>query len=257
MEQTWILCCEDSIESIFTAIYDAWASKHGHNNIKIEVKGLSSCSDLELFANYINVETDDEKAEKVISSIPKKISPQAFDMVMKAAITDCEDKADVIYHFLVRGFAIGAKVIDYLTDDYVMKLFQMNRNVGNEVHLYKGFLRFEELLHGIMMARFEPKNDIAAILAPHFSDRFPNGNYMILDIKRRHAAVCASGNQFVMISLTEEQMNHLLEISSEEEEIKQCWKTFFKSVTINERINYKLQRNNIPIHYRKYMLEFK
>gem|GEM_PF-5421032 len=30
-----IFLCEDSIDGIFTGIYDAWASRYGHKNIKL------------------------------------------------------------------------------------------------------------------------------------------------------------------------------------------------------------------------------
>jgi len=256
MEDTWIFCCEDSVEGIFTAIYEAWDSRHGHDNNKIELLGQSGGSSYELFARYINVETDIEKAEKVINSIPKKISHEVRDMVMKATMTDCEDKADVIYHFLVRGYAVGKKVVDYLSDRYVMRVFEMNRSVGNEAHHYKGFLRFEELVGDTMVARFEPKNDIAIMLAPHYLDRFPDSNYMILDVKRRHAAVSEAHGGFYMVSFTSEQIEGLLHMTDKEDEIKQCFRTFFKSIGIKERENYRYQRNNVPIHFRKYMIEF-
>jgi len=38
--------------------------------------------------------------------------------------------------------------------------------------------------------------------------------------------------------------------------VQDLWKTFFKTVAITERINKKLQRNNLPLHHRKHMTEF-
>lgn len=32
-----IFQCEDSIDGIFTAVYQAWSSGYGHDNVKIEV----------------------------------------------------------------------------------------------------------------------------------------------------------------------------------------------------------------------------
>lgn len=257
MEQTWIYCCEDSIEGIFTAVYDAWASKHGHTNIRIEINGLvNGCSTFQLFAKYIQVDSDFDKTEKVARSIKSKISNHAYEMVVRAVLSDCEDKGDAIYHFLVRGFAIGDKVTDYLSDSYVSRIFQMNRNVGNEVHFYLGFLRFHELVNGVMLAKFEPKNDIAGIVTPHFVDRFADENFIILDVKRAHAAIYSAGKQWVLMKLEEEQIEQLDMLSGEEETIKQLWKSFFETIAIDERKNNKLQRNNVPLHYRKYMIEF-
>ena len=38
-----IFLCEDSIDGIFTGIYDAWASRVGHDRVKLEA-GPEICS---------------------------------------------------------------------------------------------------------------------------------------------------------------------------------------------------------------------
>lgn len=40
------------------------------------------------------------------------------------------------------------------------------------------------------------------------------------------------------------------------EKYADLWKVFFKSIAVEERENYKLQRGNLALHYRKYMTEF-
>ena len=34
-----IFLCDDTMEGIFTAVYDAWASRLGHANVKLQVRG--------------------------------------------------------------------------------------------------------------------------------------------------------------------------------------------------------------------------
>ena len=36
MGNTRVFVCENSIDGIFTAVYDAWSSGYGHNNVRIE-----------------------------------------------------------------------------------------------------------------------------------------------------------------------------------------------------------------------------
>ena len=36
----------------------------------------------------------------------------------------------------------------------------------------------------------------------------------------------------------------------------ELWKGFFESISIKERENYRLQRQNLPIRFRKNMTEF-
>ena len=64
-----IFLCDDTMEGIFTAVYDAWASRLGHANVKLQVRGGT----MELFADYREAETDMEKAEKVARTIKREL----------------------------------------------------------------------------------------------------------------------------------------------------------------------------------------
>lgn len=256
MKNIRVYRCEDSISGIFTAIYDAWASHYGHDFIKIEVQNDENFQNIELFSEYQFVENDMEKAEKVAHSIRQKISEYAYEMVIHAGLSNDSRKANTIYHFLVRGFAMGSKVVNHLTDTYVGTMFEINRNVGNELHNYKGFLRFKELDNGLLLAKYEPKNNITELVMPHFVERLSEENFVILDSKRRLAAVHKKGFPWIMTTLSKENMDELIADSEKEEEYQILWKAFFKSIAINERENYICQRNHAPLHYRKYMIEF-
>jgi probable DNA metabolism protein len=52
-------------------------------------------------------------------------------------------------------------------------------------------------------------------------------------------------------------VNVQLEYSQNEQQFQKLWQTFFDSVTIKERKNLKLQRQMVPLKYRKDMTEFK
>ena len=45
--------------------------------------------------------------------------------------------------------------------------------------------------------------------------------------------------------------------ASDEQDIRQQWKTFLRAVTIDERANYVAQRNHLPLRFRGNMTEFK
>ena len=54
--------CEDSSDGIFTGIYDAWDSRLGHANVRLQLQGMHT---LELFTQYRQVVPDAGKAETV------------------------------------------------------------------------------------------------------------------------------------------------------------------------------------------------
>lgn len=56
--------------------------------------------------------------------------------------------------------------------------------------------------------------------------------------------------------LTQEEAKKLEELSEQQEEYVDLWKTFFDKIVIKERINKKLQTNMLPLRYRKHMTEF-
>jgi probable DNA metabolism protein len=255
MSNKKIFVCDDSIEGIFTAIYDAWSSKNGHINNKIEINSYDS-NNLELFSEYIDVKPDDEKVIKVANSIKKKISEEVYEMICRCVLSNNPMKGDIIYRFLILGFSIGSRVIDQLTDSSVMGIFEMNRNVGNEAHHFNGFLRFIETRGNILFATINPKNDIIRLIAPHFSDRLQIENFIIYDEKRNTAIIHKSGFPWVYTNAEDLNIEKLSEKSIEEEEFQTLWTIFFETIAIEERKNFNLQRNNLPLRFRGNMIEF-
>ena len=56
--------------------------------------------------------------------------------------------------------------------------------------------------------------------------------------------------------LNDEDIKELnLNINDNELEIESLWKSFFNTIGIKERKNYKTQRNFMPKRYWKYMIE--
>lgn len=246
-----IFLCENSPEGILTAVYDAWASRRGHSHVKLKLNQEDS---LELFADYVTVEPDMEKAEKVRRSIQQKISRYAWEMVYRAALSEREEKADDIYRFLVGGFYYGSRVVNMLAEPVVMRITEMNRSVSNEAHFTREFLRFDEREGGILFAKIRAKNDVLTLVVPHFADRLSGENFLILDVSRNRAAVHPAGSSWYLTELTPEQADELL--STRPDEYRDLWKTFFHAIAIEARKNPKLQRNMMPLHYREFALEF-
>ena len=56
-----ILICNASPEGIFSAVYDAYEKKLNPNTTFVQLEDIDN---YELFANYTQVQTDYEKAEK-------------------------------------------------------------------------------------------------------------------------------------------------------------------------------------------------
>ena len=248
-----VFVCEDSFEGILCGVYDAWTSRLGHKNVKLAVDGQY---DLEMFADYRDAAVSEEKAQKVALAVLTKISEHAYAWIYRASLSFEPQKADCIYRFLIFGFHIGAEVIRALQIPAVQEVFRLNRSVGNESHLLTEFLRFSELPQKVLLAVIGPKNDVTALLMPHFSDRLRGERFIIFDEKREKAAVHLSGTEWYMMTGAEAARLHELARQTDSSEYAVLWKAFFDSVGIQERTNYVCQRGHLPLRFRPYMTEF-
>lgn len=253
MEQGRIIyICENTPDGIFTAIYDAWAARIPDGQLFILPDGEFS---LELFAQYRYVETDMEKAVKVARSVSRKISPEAYRQIYAVSLSHEEEKIMAIYHFLKLGFQVGTGVTGMHARPEVCKVFEICRNVVNESHSFREFVRFAELPDGILLARIKPKNFVLPLMADHFADRFPEEHFVIVDDNSEMGVFHERGKQWFLSPIDREAIERLWN-SGRSQEFERLWKTFFKAIAIEQRRNYRCQRNMCALRYRDYMLEF-
>lgn len=249
-----VFTCEDEFEGMLTCIYDAWewALKNGHNNLRLEVEPVLQSS---LFDSYHHVDADSDKAKKVARSIRNKISTKAYIAVYYASLFQ-EDVLDVIYRYLRVGFKVGAKVDQILTEPSVMKMMEVHRKVGNEIHYFREFMRFHSLADKLYISHFEPKCNVAYQVATHFAERMPSEHWMIVDDNRQIAVVHPADEELYVQILTKDQFERLQESEQYQDAFTDLWKLFFDTIAIKERENEKCQKNMMPLWMRKHVTEF-
>lgn len=250
--------CENTTDGILSAVYDAGLSGYGHEFIRIQPIIQNQAENYELFAEYVPVETDAEKTKSVIDAVKHKISWKAYSFMMSAVISDFPDRGDAIYQFVTYGFTMGAKVCSALQIPCVERIFAISRAVQNEAHFFKEFLRFQEVQKEppLLLAVIEPRHQVVPLLMDHFADRFMEEWFIIYDKTHLEAAFHQKDGDWELRILTREEADKLEQLSEQREEYVDLWKTFFHSIVIEERKNLKLQRNMLPLHYRKHMTEF-
>lgn len=247
--------CENSIDGIFTGIYDTWASKHGHSNVRL----LSTPPEnYELFQEYITVIADPVKSEKVARTLRTRLGEEVCYDICQAILSDelrvrgdKTDKADCIYRTVVLGLSLkdGTKVLHMLGEPYVRRVFELSRATGAESHHLLGFVRFSELENGVLFSTIHPKNDVLPVLAEHFSDRLPMENFIIYDENRQIAAVHKASKNYLIVDASSLNQDIIKRYSEKELEYRKLWCGFFESIAIEARKNPKLQRQNIPLRF--------
>lgn len=243
-----VYLCEDSPEGILSAIYDAWTGRYGHSHNYIQ---LYSDYDNNMFNEYIDTSTNLDKAKSIASAIKTKISYQFYELVETCLLSDEKTRADDLYRLIILGFCVGPSARSYLAYPAIQRIMKIEKNVWNEQHHYLGFLRFEELQDGTLYAKFRPHNNIISKVIPHFADRFPEENLMIVDVSRHIVAISRHGRIGYAISDIDFE-NITLPTSANEQLLKELWHNFIESIEIKERRNLNLQRQNMPLRFREF-----
>ncbi|MCM1049525.1 MAG: TIGR03915 family putative DNA repair protein [Clostridiales bacterium] len=255
MPEEKYLVCEDSIEGVFTGIYDAYALREGHEHLHIQI---GEEENLRLFAVYINVTPDRVKAVKVAETIRRRLGEEAYLDICRALATNDGEKGQAVYMTVVDGITArsGRNVMENLTNPYVELTFRLARNASNESHRMLEFIRFEELEQGTLFSKIGPSCNIMPFIMPHFSDRLPLENFIIYDENHGVYGVHPAKMDWYLVTDSDISVENLYKISAAETEYQKLFTVFCNTIAIKARKNPGLQQQMLPLRFRKYMVEF-
>jgi probable DNA metabolism protein len=121
-----------------------------------------------------------------------------------------------------------------------------------EIHRLMGFLRFSPEPDGTYIARCSPDHFILPALAEHFSLRFGETPWIIIDEKRNICLCKESGNPAILIDLP---ASFETVENKDNDDWEDLWRLYHKSVNNEARNNARLQRQFMPGRYQKYLCE--
>ncbi|MCR4434297.1 MAG: TIGR03915 family putative DNA repair protein [Clostridiales bacterium] len=237
---------DGSFEGLLTAVFEAYYRHEVPERILSRKYYQESLLDQVLY-----IRTDPSKAYRVYRSIKEKISPLCYKNVYYTFLSEHEDAATWIYNYLRLGWSMGKEVDSCLADEQVLKVHSIVRKVVGERHRMLGFIRFKLLADNIYYAGFEPDYNIVGLLAPHFSARLPDQNWILHDVKRS-LAVLYNKKRW---TLTPFSHTGFISASDCAPDFQELWKQYFKRIAIPNRRNPKLQKRNMPVRYWKYLTE--
>lgn len=247
--------CEDSLEGVCTAIYRAYEEHADHRDAWIRAD-----RELMLFGEYIEVETDPERAEKVLRTLRRRFGQEDYGDLCMALATPDPDKAQAVYQTVVYGLRAGSApghLLDHQTDPYVLQTFRLARKAGREFSQLREFLRFRELERGILYAENQMKNRVLPYLMVHFADRFPQEDFAIRDIDRGLLGVHPAGGAWYLTDSGELRAAlGQAAYSAREMAYEELYRWFCHKIAIEERRNIGLQNQMIPKRFQKYTIEF-
>lgn len=250
------ILCEDSIEGIFSAVYYIYEKKYEKQSIELKVEGNNQNYELFTIDEFVPVNL--ENAVKVAKTVQRRFGQEVYYALLRVALAgEKKDKAQAIFGTIQYGISnnVATDLLNHLKKKEIFQTFQINRTVINEANRYIDFIRFKELANGVLYSKIAPENDVLPLIAEHFTDRLRNENFVVYDENRKTALVYQQKTQWEIVRniMVEEEQ---LQMSECEENIKNLWKIFYESIAIKERCNLELQKQLLPLKFRKFMTEF-
>ena len=226
---------------LLSCVFDAYYGKHIPNQLTDKEVQIGFCDKL------YNIESDVEKSNRVTKCIKALATPNVLKEITLALKSGQEDKFTVIFNYLKA--CIDNKKIDIsknFADSRVLAFCDLLKKVRNEIHRFKGFIRFEQSVDGYYYAHYTPENDITWLLMPYFAERFNDQAFIIHDTKRN---VLGMYDGYQLTTMNAEDRQVTVYLSDEEVNFKKLWQTYYKSVNIKERKNHKLMKQFLPLKY--------
>lgn len=236
---------DGTIDGLFTCIYTSFINKEKPDLI------TSSEVQLTLDGTLRFIETDYQNNKRIITALYKYIGINALSDVKYAFRFGDDSKFGVIFNYIYKTFEFRKNISGKFSEQAVMDFYDIIKKIGNEVHRFKGFVRFNESANGILYAHFSPDNDITDLLLPHFKMRFKNLPFVLHDVKRNVVAMCYNGESKVVHAT----QTLYVELSAQEKEFQNLWSTYYNSVNIEERKNIKLMNAFLPVRYHSHLTE--
>ncbi|MDE7247738.1 MAG: TIGR03915 family putative DNA repair protein [Lachnospiraceae bacterium] len=261
MEEKYLIC-EDSLEGIFTGIYEAYALREGHAHVHIQI---GEEENLRLFAVYLHILPDSVKTDKVAQTLKKRLGEHVYHTLCSAAASCHPDKGEAVYRTVVDALTTGSgsRVMENLKNPYVARCFELARFTTNEAHYETEFIRFQELAakepegNSVLFSKIGPKNNVIPFLMPHFADRLSIENFMVYDENRKLFGVHPAREEWYLVSAGEDFTLQEFALSEKEAAYQELFRVFHRTIGIKSRENKKLQRQMCPYRYQDYMMEFR
>jgi len=248
-----VFTCNNDWGSQLTCIYEAWASRLGHRNVRLETEPIGQIS---MFDTYVHVDYDPGKADSVMDAIIRKISPYFYHQIAYPCGACEVDTLDTIYRMVVLGFKVGPAALDMYQYREVARFKEISIRYGREANSFYEFVRFHEIGSSVYVAHIEPKSHVLIPVANHFSDRMPSEHWMIIDDVHREAVVHPINEQFYLLNLSDEEFERLLQTESVNDSFTKLWQNYFNTIAIKERANRRCQMNHFPLWKRTHVVEF-
>ena len=202
-----------------------------------------------------------------LSNMPQDLAPlfelsvNAFYAVMHARMSELPIEGE-ISRFIEKlkhaeDRAAADKIAGDRGDPDVLAVLKAAYKVQAEIHRMEGLLRFSPDMHGVYTAHCGPDYFILPALTEHFTLRFGETPWAIIDEKRGLCLCRQKGGEVRLIPVSPSAPELSAEKAIPEGSVEELWRLYHRSINNESRKNPRLQRQFMPERYHKYLSELK
>ena len=245
---------DKTFEGLLTVIFDAYSRK-SFPDVLLDDKEVAPL----FFDEVHSVISNSENSTRVWKALKKKLSHNACNMIMHVWLSECPKSDELIFRYVRKVFDNKHCIENNYADVDVLEMQQLAKKVSREREHILQFVRFQKAADDVFFAPISPIYNALPLAVEHFVDRFSDQKWIIYDVKRKYGYYydlkkatemsLDTDSNFPDGKLNEELM------ANDEKLFQELWKNYFKSMTIKERINLKLQKQHMPKRFWKYLTE--
>ncbi len=245
-----ILRYDGSFEGLLCCIFRIYEEKIIVFKIVKDDEPLS-----DMFADVIDIITDDTRAQRVWAGIQRKASQVSIERILLAYLSEIQGEEHTIVRYIQYLIDSKRNIEDDLSHPVVQRLQDVVKMVHRERHRMKAFVRFQLLSDGIYYSGIEPDFNVLPLIKNHFKHRYADQQWIIYDLRRNY------GLYYDLKEVQEMQLEVAPKSNSnnifQEEEVlyQELWKKYFKHTNIESRKNTDLHIRHVPKRYWKYLTE--
>ncbi len=214
-----------------------------------------------LFGSSKYVETNHDKAKRVIAKLQEILSPKVLSDVYKTFLSEQAEVENNLLRFIQYVLSSRVSVEHDFTNKYVLFVNQTSKKVHREKHRMEAFVRFQLTKDELYYSIIQPDFNVLPLILSHFKNRYADQRWLIYDVRRKY------GLYYDKIAVTEVTVNfsenvkgnnsHTSVYDEHEMLYQVLWQQYFSSVNIAARKNTKLHIQHMPKRYWKYLVEKK
>ena len=245
---------DKTFEGLLSAVFDAYEKK-------IFPEKLLRYGDIPLVFTETthSVVCDEQHANRVWKGLQKKLPKNACNMLMYVWLSELKGSDELLFRYICKMFDTNQMFQYNFGDTDVLEVQKIARKVAHEALYIKQFVRFQKAADNIFFAPIRPLFNALPLAIDHFTDRFADQQWVIYDLRRQYGYYY---DLHTTQEITFTDDDHLLSgkldealMAEDEKMFQDLWKSYFRALTIKERINPRLHKKNMPVRFWQYLTE--